>query len=173
MPLTSARLKSAGFTLLELLVVLVILGSMLSLVSLSYQVDNDEETLAEEAQAARLFLQYTLDQAWLDGVTFGVIVSTTELSVQQWRDGEWQDTSRSWAPAAKDIRLRLSQNTGFENMTEAGLELVKGVDLVFSASGEYSPFTLDIEFASTTKHDKPRRNELQGDGANALHVLNR
>lgn len=172
MPLTSARLKSAGFTLLELLVVLVILGSMLSLVSLSYQVDNDEEALAEDAQAARLFLQYTLDQAWLDGVTFGVTVSATELRVQQWRDDEWQDTSRSWTPATQAVRLRLSQNTGFENMTEAGLALVKGVDLVFSASGEYSPFTLDIGYDATTKQDKPQRSELQGDGANALFILN-
>jgi len=60
--LTRARLRQAGFTLLELLVVLVIVGIMLGAVALNAS-PGDRQILQNEAQRVALLMQLARDEA--------------------------------------------------------------------------------------------------------------
>ncbi|HWU97060.1 MAG TPA: GspH/FimT family pseudopilin [Oxalicibacterium sp.] len=60
--LRAARFRAAGFTLLELLVVMVIIGMTLGMVSLSI-LPNNAQTLQTDAQRVALLLQLARDEA--------------------------------------------------------------------------------------------------------------
>ncbi|MCZ2721538.1 prepilin-type N-terminal cleavage/methylation domain-containing protein [Marinomonas sp. 15G1-11] len=171
-----ARLESHSrtqfaFTLLELLVVLAVLGGMLSLVSFHYQTDTVEQELVEESQRVRLFLQSTLDKAWLDGVTYGAKITADEIVLLELKGGSWEPLSKRYQVSNAGMEWHLVEKIGFTNLSAEGRDLIKNIDLVFAASGEYTPFELHLMSVSSDpfiqSSDKQTR-VLIGDGANAF-----
>mgnify|MGYP000347869702 CR=1 FL=1 len=166
--LSSSRQR--GFTLLELMVVLVIIGSLLGMVTVAYQVDDDEE-LKQVGQSLRLFLQHKIDQSWLDGETLGVKVSAQEVNLKRFDldDETWQDTDLLWSVDNDAIQISLLrvEDKASADADEVGKsDLAKGVDLAFVASGEYSPF--EIHISLTEQGVSHNGYLLTGDGVNAL-----
>jgi prepilin-type N-terminal cleavage/methylation domain-containing protein len=165
----STNTKFSAFTLLELLVVLAVLGGMLSLVSFHYQTDDLERKITEESQQVRLFLQNTLDKAWLDGVTYGANISSKEMALFELKDGEWVSLSKRYLASSENIEWYLLEKSGFTNLSSEGRALVEKIDLVFASSGEYSPFELRIMITeSSTQQTVKKTRVLTGDGANAF-----
>lgn len=166
---TNSCRKQSAFTLLELLVVLAVLGGMLSLVSFNYQTDNVEQELTAESQRVRLFLQNTLDKAWLDGITYGANISANEIDLLALKDGEWEPLSKRYVSSNDAIVWHLVEKSGFANLSSEGRALVETVDLVFASSSEYSPFELHIMMTgASTQQTAKKTRVLIGDGANAF-----
>ncbi|MFT2112369.1 prepilin-type N-terminal cleavage/methylation domain-containing protein [Marinomonas sp. 2405UD68-3] len=170
MPTSRFKSQKMAFTLLELLVVLAVLGGMLSIVSFTYQTDNEGKKLTQESQNVRLFLQNTLDKAWLDGVTYGATITSNEIALLELQAGEWVELSKTYQPADALFEWKLIERKEFNDLSETAKALVEKVDLVFSASGEYTPFELHIMYmqsGSENQRNTPLRI-LKGDGANVF-----
>lgn len=71
--------KAAGFTLVELLVVIVLIGILGSLVVLSVDVDQESRELEASAQQIRQYLQNAFQEAILSGYPVGLLVEDNSL----------------------------------------------------------------------------------------------
>jgi type II secretion system protein H len=160
---TTNRRYQQGFTLLELLVVLAILAGMLSLVSIRYQPDLTEQEQRRLVQQLRLFLQHQQDQAWLDGINIGVKILPDAVVLARFDAPAWQPLTVKW-PIPDKVLLQLTSSPDPFLWPERAQTLLKSQDIVFSASGEYTPFELTLTGADWTAI------RLQGDGVNALQI---
>jgi general secretion pathway protein H len=167
---SSSVSQQKGFTLLELMVVLVIIGSLLGMVTVAYQVDDDEEAVRLDAQSVRLFIQHQIDQSWLDGKTLGAKVSAREINLFEFDlDNEvWLETEFNWEPDSEQVEVSLLLSDTEKAGDIAKSSLAREVDLAFVASGEYSPFKLNIRIIDDTSDGHSFL--LEGDGVNALEL---
>lgn len=167
---SSNALQQKGFTLLELMVVLVIIGSLLGMVTVAYQVDDDEEAIKLDAQSVKLFLQHQIDQSWLDGKTLGAKISAREISLLEFDlDNEaWRETGFKWVPDAEQVEISLLLSDTEKKGDIANSSLAREVDLAFVASGEYSPFELNVQLVNDVADNHSFL--LEGDGVNALEL---
>lgn len=151
--LRPARSRAAGFSLIELLVVIVILAIMSSMVLLSMGTLRSDDEAETEAQRLTALLEFLSEEA---------LVQARDYGVEFFRDGyrflAWDPDSRLWSVLEEDEILRTRK-------LPAGLELALAVDgrevvvgpeeryrerpqdelvphvAVFS-SGEFTPFEL-------------------------------
>jgi len=164
--------RQQGFTLLELMVVLVIIGSLLGMVTVAYQVDDDDEILQQEGQSLRLFLQHQITRSWLDGDTLGAKISAQEITITMLDlDTEtWADSDLIWSPDDERVEVSLLLT---DHQAESQIEknsLVKAVDIAFVASGEYTPFEIQIRLIGQISSSSNKGYLLTGDGVNALKL---
>jgi general secretion pathway protein H len=138
----SVRPPSHGFTLVELLVVIVIVGITLSLVVVNFSRD-DRQVLADEAQRLAMLLEHAHDEAiassrafaWIaDGESYRFAVATD--------DGTWANVgndnllrSREWAPGVHFGGIRVMRGEGQRQASSR---------IAFSPSGFMSPFDLSL-----------------------------
>lgn len=143
-----------GFTLIEVLVVLVIIGIMVGLVGVRLMPD-DDRVLANEVQRLALLLEQTRDQAVVSGEPIAFTVE--QGGYRFWalnEDNQWVPRSgddllkdRSLASGVRLLALRVNQ---------ASLEA--GERLLFLPSGSSAPFTVDL--ALNAAHTRIRGDSL-------------
>ena len=129
-----------GFTLIEILVVLVIVGVMLALVSLNLTPD-DGRILQTEAQRLALLLEQARDEAISSGQE--IAWSSQKGSYRFWRKDkkdEWVTSNkdelfreRNWPPGVQLLEVRINRNPAPSNQR-----------LVFSPAGLNAPFQLAL-----------------------------
>lgn len=184
--------KCNGFTLLEVLVVLAIITGLLGLAGVLYRQDGDIETQRQTSQNLRLFLQHKIDQTWLDGVSYGLQVTPQGIFLYEMdaQNNQWVKAESQWLLSSSNMLLRLSSSGTVQNNSSQGIEIddesivdsatseeevetgeatEKQMDLVLLASGEYTPFSIDIE--PLEDQDDKVVFKIKGDGVNALQVL--
>ncbi|MES9901050.1 MAG: type II secretion system minor pseudopilin GspH [Sedimenticola sp.] len=137
----------SGFTLIEIMVVVVIIGVMLSLASLSLSGDRREDLLREEARRLHALIGLARDDAIVNLHSVGFSVSENSYRFLLKKKGLWQ-------PFAADQVFKqrsLSHGMGL-NLEVEGVEVVDGVKtvkllpaVVFWSSGEVTPFSLLLE----------------------------
>jgi general secretion pathway protein H len=98
MPVSSAQRKVSGFTLVELMVVMVIIGITLGLASLN-AIPSPRQDLQKEAQRIALLLQLARDEAIVRNqlVTFEANADRYHFLVR---------TEKGWTPVVNDDLLR-------------------------------------------------------------------
>jgi general secretion pathway protein H len=136
------RLNNSGFTLVEILVVLVIIGITLALVSVNFAKD-DRAELRDEAQRLALLYQAARDEAISTGKAVAWVSSGPQYGFfHNDADNKWTDaiadapfTGQSFAPRITLIDLQVN-----------GAKVPLDTPVVFSSSGMNAPFqaTLDI-----------------------------
>ncbi|MDT3705528.1 MAG: GspH/FimT family pseudopilin [Thiobacillus sp.] len=138
--LRNDRTKQSGFTLIEILAVLVIIGIVVGLASVRLMPD-DQGTLANEAQRLALLLEQTRDQAVASGEPIG-------FSVEAGRYRFWTlDAENEWVPRSGDELLQdrpLASGVKLLALQVNQVMLAAGDHLLFSPSGSNAPFTADL-----------------------------
>lgn len=133
-------MRQRGFTLIEILVVLVIIGIMLGLVSVRMMPD-DEGRLRTEAERLALLLEQARDQAVASGEPIG-------LSVEQGHYRFWvRDAQNQWVPSSGDDLLRerpLADGVQLAALQVNQIPLAEGDRLLFLPAGSNEPFTVDL-----------------------------
>ena len=155
--------REGGFTLIELMVVIVILGSLVGLAVLSMGSSNSSREIRDEAQRLATLISLMADEAVLDSREYGLLISQEGYRVMHYdeADARWQDAGDGKAHRAPDwIRLELELEGSPLKLVapikreDDPIGLSKEGDrerrraprvqpqLLILSSGELSPFTL-------------------------------
>jgi len=140
-------IRNQGFTLIEIMVVLIIMGIVLSLVTLS--VGNGGQTqLQQEAQRLASLLTLASQEAILQAKEFGVAFTPEGYHFYEWQGQKWQALNnddlfhlRTLPPTIQFIFYLESEP----------LQLEKKVDqpqLLLLSSGEFTPFEVRLMIKS-------------------------
>jgi general secretion pathway protein H len=148
-----------GFSLIEILVVVVILGVLALAVTLGIATAGGERRLAQEAERVQALLQHACNQAELSGREIGLRIGAegyafSMLGFDGWTRNAREDElrPRAWAPGMRVELLRDGSAT----------RLIEGhtgqPQIVCFSSGELSPFLLRLQLG-----DVVDRYELRGE----------
>jgi|SRR5688500_4315264 general secretion pathway protein H len=151
-------MKTQGFTLLEMLVVMFILGIVLALASVNFSQD-PEQVLKTEAERLSLLLQQARDEA---------ITSATPIA---WRSGSVAHAffrlgeDGKWRPMADgDFRtLQWPPQVHLAHAQINGVKVARDEALIFSPSGFNLPFELTLALNDA-------RIALNGDSLGRIQV---
>jgi general secretion pathway protein H len=175
-----------GFTLIEILVVIVIVATVLSVALLSFGILGNDRDLRTEAKRFVALTEVVQDEAAMQGREFGI-----ELMTAGYRFVEFDAYTSQWAdvPGDEVLRLRaLPDNVEFELFLEdkpilleddpapfddpeeqsnrAATDLYSPHLLVYS-SGDATPFELHI-----WRRQDDSRVMLRGDALGAVEIVN-
>lgn len=137
--------------MIELMVVLVIVGVLISFVGLSVGGDNRGEQLQREAQRIAALLKMASEEAVMRSEEFAIRFNDSEYEFMILRDGQW-------LPVADDTQLRLRRlPVGIEMELELDDNLPPGLlqedadlpQVFLLSSGEMTPFQLTLRAPET------------------------
>ncbi len=141
--------RTAGFTLIEILVVVVIIATIMSITLLSFGVLGNDRILRTEGQRVAALVEVAQDDAVMQGREFAL-----EFMTASYRFVEYDALTGQWMeiPGDDTLRLRsLPEDLEFELYLEDKrivlddnpMSLDVNADaLVFGATGNYSPHLL-------------------------------
>ena len=152
------RDRNTGFTLLEILVVIVIIGVMVAMVTLSFNVLGSDRETAEETRRFWAVLRQAREEAELQSLDLAVFVGATEYEFLRFdtRRNEWQQIADDtlFAPRVlpEGLRFRLWMESR-ELVLKPGLPDRSKKDenqkwppqVTVLSSGDVVPFELQIE----------------------------
>jgi general secretion pathway protein H len=152
------RVRAGGFTLLELLVVLVIIGIMVAMVTLSTNVLGQDSQVEEETRRFWAVLRQAREEAELQSIDLAVFVGSSEYEFLRFdtRHNEWRQVvdDSLYAPRMlpEGLRFRIWLE-GRELVLKPGLPDRSKKDenqkwppqLTVLSSGDVVPFELQLE----------------------------
>lgn len=149
--------SNGGFTLLELMVVIVIIGIMFSFLALSIRVDSPEEAIKTEAQRLNQLIQVALEKAILRGEEYGIVFKPNSYQFAHLTENGWQtiekDRSLRLRELPQDIIMELEvDQRGFSFTSDQEKSRIEPQVFLLS-SGEITPeFTVNMTIigANTT-----------------------
>ena len=94
--------KARGFTLIEILVVIVIVATIVSMALLSIGVAGEDEELDTERKRLAALIETVQDEALLQGREFGI-----EFTTSAYRFVEFDPLARQWSEVPYDDLYRL------------------------------------------------------------------
>ena len=151
-PPTRPRTKAGGFTLVELLVVVVLIAILGSLVVLSVNVDQESRELEASAQQVRQHLQNAFQEAILSGYPVGLLVEDNSLAFLLVEEQGWevQLENETLPVFTVDPRWEMSLQTKLlpsdSDLNNPGGKIVPQV-LIY-AEGYVDPFSILLDAAT-------------------------
>ncbi|HEB62908.1 MAG TPA: type II secretion system protein GspH [Gammaproteobacteria bacterium] len=141
--------KSRGFTLLEIMVVVLIIGIILSFATLSFR-DNRVPALKEEAQRLAALLDLAREEAILTSREYSVTLKETGYDFQQFLEEEWSPLVDDKTLRARELPkgMILEADLEGESILFGGEEEVR---LYIFSSGELTPFDLFLRYDGETE----------------------
>jgi general secretion pathway protein H len=152
--------RAAGFTLIEILVVMVIIAIAISFAVLSVGVTGRDRELDEESRRIEGLVGLLQERAVLEGRDFGLLIEPTryQFVVYQTRRQRWESFDQEREFRRRDLPKGLS----FELTMDSRLIVLHAKDehiksdapqtapqLIIAASGEGTPFRLTLQRAGT------------------------
>lgn len=142
------RAVSRGFTLIEILVVVLLIGLMLSVTMLAPRSSGPAQALQNEAQRLQLLMEQARDRALLEGREYGLSMETG--SYYWWR---WSREKEAWSQF-DDTYYRSYQlpDRLVLNVIEPSVSSQNGSDkkplIVMFSDGQISPFELTLSMTT-------------------------
>ncbi|WP_252176325.1 type II secretion system protein [Endozoicomonas sp. 4G] len=139
--------KSQGFTLVELLVVILIIGILLGVTLLSPMTGNVQKTVQEQVTRLQTLFSQVRDKALLDNAEYGF--SIDETGRYQWwvlplESNEWfVITEAPFQPYTMPERLDFYLQTAEDDLPYLESEDA-GPDVVFYSDYQVTPFSLYV-----------------------------
>lgn len=148
--------KSNGFSLIEILVVMFMIGIMSSAVLLSVDIgnpSNDEEVLDKQIEKFLMLSALAEDESVLTGSPIGLVVlppqdsSTWQFVWQRYRGGEWVDAGDPFKSETfpEDVELTLEvegELIDFPRLSESDAPPLPSI--IFYPGGEITPFLMTL-----------------------------
>lgn len=154
--------RSAGFTLLELMVVLVLVGIIFSFAMLSLGGDDLGEMMEQETRRLVTLLELASDEAVLRGEELAVYFSEAGYEFLVLQNTDWQSSGEDGLlkayqlPAGIEIRLEVDGDPpGLTGQDEDTAEDSLTPQVYILSSGEMTPFTATLQ-----SHDSTTRYRL-------------
>lgn len=153
------RARSAGFTLVEMMVVLLIIGIIVTFAGLSMRGDPWSEAMREEARRLSALLALAGEEAVMDSREYAVRFDPEGYFFLQLGDGEWValEGDEIFYPRSlpEGLELYLSMS---DSDADAEAENTKGPQVYILSSGEMTPFEVRLSHP-----EKDYRYEVKGD----------
>lgn len=172
--------RAAGFTLIEILLVLVLLASSAVAVIMTLP-ESKEDKVKEEAARFHHLVQLLGEDALLNGTDYGIRVERNRYQFLQLTSQDWQPLteSRFFTEVEMPEAIRLKVEIGsyswqdkdrlfkpgslfdedlFAEQTDK--DKIKPPQVVVMASGEYTPFTLEFEVEGENEFWRVQADEL-------------
>ena len=160
----TARLRSTGFTLVELLVALLIIGVMVTFAGLSLRGDPWAERMHEETRRLSALLELAAEDALLESRELAVRFEPDGYHFLRLTEGQWRELTEGvlrprTLPPGMELELRLQEGgptLAEDDEEDQGEHPAPQVYIL--SSGEMTPFTLRL---GTLERDY--RYELRAD----------
>ena len=148
-PVLTSRTASHGFTLLELLIVLVIVGITLGMVSFN-AMPNDQKVLQNDAQRIALLLQTARDEAIVRNYPIAFEAESDRYRFLMFNENAWQ-------PLLQDDLLRereFKKSPVTFSISPSSLEHSLPIRIIFGRESVDKPFdlTMSLGEASVVVH---------------------
>ena len=132
--------RSRGFTLIEVLVVIVVVGITVSLITVNFARDEGVR-LEEDARRLALVLQFARDDAIVSGHSVALTAEKTGYGLSR------REYGRGWVPYTDLPVGGAIAVPSRSRLRVAGVDVPAGEPLVFSASGMALPYELVLAAA--------------------------
>lgn len=131
---TNARLTHVerGFTLLEVLVVVAIIGVLTGIALSMMKFDRYEQTLRDKTDDFQQFYQAVQDEALLTGKALRLRFEKTQFVLERRQNGQWQ-------------AFAIDDKNSVQFAQPFNVGLTPKTPLIFLPSGQSKPFQLDVE----------------------------
>lgn len=142
---------SRGFTLLEIMVVVVIIGIVLTFVTLTAGGDSRAEQMQREAERLLVLLELAQEEAVMRSEQLALRIGETDYEFMILEDGQWASLTDDRPlrprklPAGIELRLELQDNPP-PGLTAENEEQPQ---IFLLSSGEMTPFVLTLAAAET------------------------
>lgn len=157
--------RQRGFTLLELMVVIVIVGVVMTFVTLSLGGDRRAEQLQREAQRLAALMDLASEEAILRSQQIGVRFGNTDYEFYRLEAGSWQPLSQDNQFRRRALPTGISLDLELEDAPPLSLDTAEedqAPQVFILSSGEMTPFILTFS-AAETRHRYLVKGGLTGE----------
>ncbi len=148
-----------GFTLLEILIVIVIIGITAALASANLFPSEDEKLQLESERLLSL-LQRARDEAVFGGRVIGVAVAADRIEflerdvadITRWQASKLDDLHARALPETLRAQLRIGAQTGAQTAQQDRAASAENSQIVFLPVGVAAPFDLTLRSATGSRH---------------------
>jgi len=147
--------RQRGFTLLELLVVVVIVAILFTYTTLAIRSDSPEDVIKKEAQRMERLVQLALEEAILRGEEYGVEIFIDGYRFLRFTENQWQPINGDKVLRQRELPLEMEMEVRLED-TEITID---------PSSDAMSEQKLDLnigaELGSDSKEDDKKKTKPQ------------
>ncbi len=163
-----SRTTNSGFTLIEILVVLIVVGLLASLAVFTLGGSSRQRELENEVRELYLLMQTASEQAVLNNLEMGVRLEEGGYQFVAFQDqtARWKASGeRIFQPGAFPDWLVATEYIENDAPRLASKEDRELPDVVFFSSGETTPFQIEFTVGSDTDY----MHVLESDGVTGIH----
>jgi general secretion pathway protein H len=146
-------LRAGGFSLLEVLVVLVIISIILTFMPMSF--DTDSEKLVNEGERLVALMKLASEEAIMNSREYRVVFTANKYSFEKLGDGEWAEFADGVFRGRElpdDFRFDLTLgNEPVKLVVDNEDDPKKQAAILFLSSGEITPFEVVVKSDSGKK----------------------